>query len=114
MLASDLLPLLQAVLLIVGALFVGAGAIAVAITLSAHHGQPLVGDAIQLLAARLGEAVIAAALWLVYGFAGRVSGWIGSKGMEVRLRLSALRVLSIGVQIVWNGVKALLGKIRIA
>ena len=42
------------------------------------------------------------------------SGWIGKKGMEVMLRLSALLVLSIGVQIVWNGVKALLAEIHVA
>jgi len=72
------------------------------------------GEAIQLLTALLGSAAVAAALLLAYRYAGRASGWIGSKGMEVMLRLSALLVLSIGVQIVWNGVKALLGEIHIA
>jgi multiple antibiotic resistance protein len=66
------------------------------------------------LAALLGSAAVAAALLLVYRYATRVSRWIGSKGMEIMLRLSALLVLSIGVQIVWNGVKALLAEIHIA
>jgi small neutral amino acid transporter SnatA (MarC family) len=33
--------------------------------------------------------------------------------MEMLLRLSALIVLSIGVQIVWNGVKSLLTEVGI-
>jgi multiple antibiotic resistance protein len=92
---------------------IDAGVIAVAITLGAHHGQTIAGEAIQLAAALLGSAAIAAALLLAYRYAGRVSGWIGSKGMEIMLRLSALLVLSIGVQIVWNGVKALLAEVHI-
>jgi small neutral amino acid transporter SnatA (MarC family) len=32
--------------------------------------------------------------------------------MEVILRLSALLVLSIGVQITWNGLKSLLDELR--
>lgn len=93
---------------------VDAGVIAVAITLGAHHGQTLQDRLMQLIAAVLGSTVIAASLLLVYRYAGRVSRWIGTKGMEVMLRLSALLVLSIGVQIVWNGVKSLLSEIHIA
>jgi len=92
---------------------VDAGAIAVAITLGAHHGQTVVGEAIQVLAALLGSAVVAAALLLAYRYAGRVSRWIGSQGMEIMLRLSALLVLSIGVQIVWNGLRSLMVKTTI-
>jgi multiple antibiotic resistance protein len=92
---------------------IDAGVIAVAITLGAHHGQTLAGEAIQIAAALLGSAAIAASLLLAYRYAGRVSGWIGNKGMEVMLRLSALLVLSIGVQIIWNGAKALLAEINI-
>ena len=92
---------------------IDAGVIAVAITLGAHHGQTLAGEAVQILAALLGSALIAFALLLVYHYASRVSRWIGSKGMEIMLRLSALLVLSIGVQIVWNGVKSLLAEINI-
>ena len=92
---------------------IDAGVIAVAITLGAHHGQTLAGELIQFVAALLGSAFIAASLLLVYRYAGRVSRWIGNKGMEIILRLSALLVLSIGVQIVWNGVKSLLSEIHI-
>ena len=93
---------------------VDAGVIAVAITLGAHHGTTVSATAIHIAAALIGSALIAASLLLAYRYAGRVSRWIGNKGMEVMLRLSALLVLSIGVQIVWNGVKALLAEINIA
>jgi len=93
---------------------IDAGVIAVAITLGAHHQQTIAGEAIQILAALMGSAAVAASLLLVYRYASRVSLWIGSKGMEIMLRLSALLVLSIGVQIIWNGAKALLAEINIA
>ena len=92
---------------------IDAGVIAVAITLGAHHQQTIAGEAIQIVAALLGSAAIAASLLLAYRYAGRVSGWIGNKGMEIMLRLSALLVLSIGVQIIWNGAKSLLAEINI-
>ena len=93
---------------------IDAGVISVAITLGAHHGGTLTSNVIQVAAALIGSALIAGSLLLVYRYAGRVSGWIGNKGMEVILRLSALLVLSIGVQIVWNGMKSLLAEIHIA
>jgi multiple antibiotic resistance protein len=87
--------------------------IAVAITLGANHGQTLERELIQIVAAITGSVVVAASLLLAYRYAARVSGWLGNKGMEMFLRLSALIVLSIGVQIVWNGVKSLLAEIGI-
>lgn len=92
---------------------IDAGVIAVAITVGANHGQTLERELIQLFAAVIGSAAIAASVLLAYRYAGRVSGWLGGKGMEVLLRLSALIVLCIGVQIVWNGVKSLLAEIGI-
>ena len=50
---------------------------------------------------------------LTYRYAERFAERIGHKGMIVVLRLSAFIVLSIGVQIAWNGVKALLKEIGI-
>jgi multiple antibiotic resistance protein len=89
---------------------IDAGVISVAITLGANHGQTLERELIQLFAAILGAGAIAASLLLAYRYAGRLSGWLGNKGMEILLRLSALIVLCIGVQIVWNGAKALLAE----
>ncbi len=92
---------------------VDAGVISVAITLGAHHGQSLKNEAIQATAALIGAAAIAVSLLLVYRYAGRVSRWLGNKGMEVMLRLSALLVMSIGVQIVWGGLKSLLSEMPV-
>jgi multiple antibiotic resistance protein len=89
---------------------IDAGVIAVAITLGANHGQTLERNLIQIAAAFIGSAIVAASLLLAYRYAMRVGGWLGTKGMEMFLRLSALIVLSIGVQIVWNGAKTLLGE----
>ena len=91
---------------------IDAGVIAVAITLGANHSQTLAGTLVQIAAALIGSAIIAASLLLAYRYAGRVSRWLGNRGMEVMLRLSALLVLSIGVQIAWNGVKSLLSEIQ--
>jgi multiple antibiotic resistance protein len=92
---------------------IDAGVIAVAITLGANHGETIERELLQVAAALIGSAIIAAALLLAYRYAGRVSGWLGSKGMEVMLRLSALLVLSIGVQIAWNGLRSMLASIGI-
>ena len=92
---------------------IDAGAIAVSVTLGANHGQTLEREVVQFVAAIIGAGIVAASVLLAYRYAGRVSGWLGNKGMEVFLRLSALIVLSIGVQIVWNGVKALLREVDI-
>jgi multiple antibiotic resistance protein len=92
---------------------IDAGVISVAITLGANHGQTLERDLIQIAAAIIGSAAVAISLLLAYRYATRVGSWLGSKGMEMFLRLSALIVLSIGVQIVWNGVKSLLAEIGI-
>jgi multiple antibiotic resistance protein len=89
---------------------IDAGVISVSVTLGANHGQTLERELIQVAAAIFGSAVVAASLLLAYRYATRVSGWLGTKGMEMFLRLSALIVLSIGVQIVWNGVKSLLAE----
>jgi multiple antibiotic resistance protein len=87
---------------------IDAGVISVSVTLGANHGQTLERELIQVAAAIFGSAVVAASLLLAYRYATRVSGC--TKGMEMFLRLSALIVLSIGVQIVWNGVKSLLAE----
>ena len=46
-------------------------------------------------------------------YAERLAEHIGHEGMIIVVRLSAFIVLSIGVQIGWNGVKALLEEIGI-
>jgi multiple antibiotic resistance protein len=94
-------------------LTVDPGALAVAVTIGANHAHTLSGLTIQLLAAVVGAAIVALSILLTYRYAGRVAQRIGREGMMIVLRLSAFIVLSIGVQIAWNGIKALLMQVGI-
>jgi multiple antibiotic resistance protein len=94
-------------------LTVDPGVMSVAVTLGANHAHTLERVFIQFLAAIIGAAIVALSVLFTYRYAERVAKWIGHRGMMVVLRLSAFIVLSIGVQIAWNGIKALLGQIGI-
>jgi multiple antibiotic resistance protein len=94
-------------------LTVDPGAMAVAVTIGANHAHTLDRLLIQLLAAVIGAAVIAASIFLTYRYAHWIAQRIGHEGTNIVLRLSAFIVLSIGVQITWNGVKKLLGQVGV-
>ncbi len=94
-------------------LTVDPGVMSVAVTLGANHAHTLEKVFIQFLAAIIGAAIVAASVLFTYRYAERVAKWIGHRGMMVVIRLSAFIVLSIGVQIAWNGVKSLLLQIGI-
>ena len=94
-------------------LTVDPGVMSVAVTLGANHAHTLERVLIQLLAAVIGAAIVAVTVLLTYRYAERFAKWIGHRGMMIMLRLSAFIVLAIGVQIAWNGVKALLLEIGI-
>ena len=89
-------------------LTVGPGSISVAITLGAnvprHHGWNLSG----MLAIFIGCAIIAISIFLCYGFSDRLARALGATAMGVIMRLSSFLLVCIGVQILWNGAKALL------
>jgi len=89
-------------------LTVGPGSISVAITLGAnlprHHGWNILG----ILAVLIGSAIIAASIFLCYGFSDRLARALGPTAMTVIMRLSSFLLVCIGVQILWNGAKALL------
>ena len=88
-------------------LTVDPGAISVAVTIGANHASSITRIIIALMGAIIGVAVIAASVWLTYRYAERVALWLGHSRLMVVMRLSAFIVLCIGVQIAWNGVKAL-------
>lgn len=94
-------------------LTVDPGAMSVAVTIGANHAHTLDGLLVQLLAALLGSVAIALAILLTYRYAALVAERIGHQGMLIILRLSAFIVLSIGVQIAWNGIKTLLKEIGV-
>jgi multiple antibiotic resistance protein len=89
-------------------LTVGPGSISVAITLGANERHSLGADVADLISALIGSALIALTIYFCYRFAERLAELLGETAMSVILRLSSFILLCIGVQIVWNGVLALL------
>jgi multiple antibiotic resistance protein len=60
------------------------------------------------LGAVIGAVLIAASVYLCYAFADRLARVLGATGMNVIMRLSSFLLVCLGVQIIWNGVSALL------
>ncbi len=89
-------------------LTVGPGSISVAITLGANQ-SPHRSNLVRLSAAIIGPALVAISVYLSYRFAERLARILGATAMNVIVRLAAFILLCIGVQILWNGVRALLG-----
>ena len=90
-------------------LTVGPGSIATAITLGANTPHP--GGRMLLLGlveAVIGAFLISLCVFLCYTFAERIGKLLGPTAMSVILRLSAFLLTCIGLQIVWNGLTALL------
>jgi multiple antibiotic resistance protein len=56
----------------------------------------------------VGAAVVAVTIYFSYRFAESLARALGDNAMNVILRLSSFILVCIGVQIVWNGVSALL------
>jgi multiple antibiotic resistance protein len=55
----------------------------------------------------LGVVIVALSVYLCYRFADRILNRLGPIGTSVVTRLTAFILLCIGVQICWNGVRAL-------
>jgi multiple antibiotic resistance protein len=89
-------------------LTVGPGSISIAITLGANEPRHLGPNLIAILTAAVGAMLIALSVYVCYAYADKLAAAIGPNGMNVILRLSAFLLVCIGVQILWNGVKALL------
>jgi len=89
-------------------LTVGPGSISVAITVGANRPEgsewrwPLIGGML------LGSALISASIYLSYRFAERLGRALGDSAMNVIIRMSSFILVCIGVQILWNGLSALL------
>jgi multiple antibiotic resistance protein len=89
-------------------LTVGPGSISVAITLGANAPHHQGVDWLNILAAILGSVLLAVSIFLCYGFAGRLGRIFGPTGMTVIMQLTSFLLVCIGVQIVWNGLSALM------
>jgi multiple antibiotic resistance protein len=89
-------------------LTVGPGTISVAIAVGANRSQgaewrwPLIAGML------LGALLIAASIYWSYRFAEWIERTLGDSAMNVIIRLSSFILLCIGVQILWNGLSALL------
>lgn len=90
-------------------LTVGPGSISVALTLGATEMHR--NNAIRLLAAVIGPTLIALSVFLSYRFAERLARLLGETAMNVIVRLTAFILLCIGVQITWEGVRALVASL---
>jgi multiple antibiotic resistance protein len=89
-------------------LTVGPGSISVAITLGANArhsgGGPVL---LALVAALAGSLLLSLTVFLCYAFADRVAARLGAAGMTVLEKLSSFLLTCIGLQIMWNGIRAL-------
>ncbi|HUN26333.1 MAG TPA: MarC family protein [Steroidobacteraceae bacterium] len=92
-------------------LTVGPGSISAAITLGATPPRGLRSLLTTALAHVVGVLVTAVAVYLCYRYAERILRKLGTTGTNVLIRLSAFILLCIGVQIMWNGLSALLAGI---
>ena len=93
-------------------LTVGPGSISVAITLGANARHQHGFDLLLILASIVGSVLIAFSIFLCYGFADRLGRILGSTGMTVIVQLTSFLMVCIGVQILWNGVRALLEQVH--
>ncbi|HET7100283.1 MAG TPA: MarC family protein [Terriglobia bacterium] len=93
-------------------LTVGPGSISVAVTLGANSTHRYGFHVPVIIAALAAMALIAVSVGLSYGFADWLARRFGKTAMTVIVRLSAFLLVCIGVQIMWNGISALLSSIR--
>jgi multiple antibiotic resistance protein len=89
-------------------LTVGPGSISVAITVGANRPHDREAQWLYLAAAVLGAIAVAVTIYFSYRYAESLARALGENAMNVIIRLSSFILVCIGVQIVWNGVSALL------
>jgi len=63
---------------------------------------------LSVLPAIVGSVLLAASIFLCYGFADRLGRVFGATGMTVIMQLTSFLLVCIGVQILWNGASSLL------
>jgi len=94
-------------------LTVGPGSISVAVTLGANSTRRYGFHVVIIVAALLAMAVVGISILLCYGLADQLARVLGKTGMIVIVRLSSFLLVCIGVQILWNGLSALLSSLHI-
>jgi multiple antibiotic resistance protein len=91
-------------------LTVGPGSISVAIALGANQAQNARSTLVIGAGHVIAVLIVAITIYLCYRYADRLLRRLGDTGTVVLTRLSAFILLCIGVQMLWNGVAALLGR----
>lgn len=94
-------------------LTVGPGSISVAVTLGANSTRHYGFHLVIIVAALIAMGVVAISVLLCYGLADRLGRVVGKTGMIVIVRLSSFLLVCIGVQIMWNGISALVATLHI-
>jgi multiple antibiotic resistance protein len=94
-------------------LTVGPGTISVAITLGANSTHRYGFHLTIILAALVAMVAVAVSVLLCYGLANQLARALGKTAMTVIVRLSSFLLVCIGVQIMWNGLSALLLSLHI-
>ena len=89
-------------------LTVGPGSISVAIAIGANQAGSSQWQWTLVTGMFVGSTLIAASVYLSYRFAESLARALGESAMNVILRLSSFILVCIGVQILWNGLSALL------
>jgi multiple antibiotic resistance protein len=94
-------------------LTVGPGSISVAITVGADRPAGAEWYWPVIAGMLLGSVLIAASIYWSYRFAERIGRTLGDAAMNVIIRLSSFILVCIGVQIMWNGLSALLRTLKL-
>ena len=89
-------------------LTVGPGSLSVALPLGANPSGSARALVMTFAGHAVGLAIVALAIYIVYSKADVVLAKLGRTGALILTRMSAFILLCVGVQIVWNGVRALL------
>ena len=93
-------------------LTVGPGSISVAVTLGANSTRHYGFHIGIILAALIAMVAVAVSILLCYGLADQLARAVGRTGMIVIVRLSSFLLVCIGVQIMWNGLSALISSMH--
>lgn len=87
----------------------GPGCIAITLTIGAHEMHDALTRSIMgEIGAILGILLASITVWVCYRYADDLSRKLGQSGTRVIMRLSAFINMCIGLQIIWNGIQALL------
>jgi multiple antibiotic resistance protein len=92
-------------------LTVGPGSISVAITLGANSPREIRSLFTTALAHVIGIFIVAVSIYVCYRYAERILSKLGRTGTTVLTRFSAFTLFCIGVQIISNGLRAMLSTV---